>query len=246
MSRPEITIVVPVHDRTELLRRTILSLFAQETDHSFEIVVVQDGSPDATRNVVRSLEYDSPVPFRSFSFGEASGTASRGRNLGIAEAKGAYIAFSDSDDISRPYRLQASMDELSRAKVSFVAGRVQYVVDKSRPLDIAVGQTSEWVPLTLGLLRTMNPVVPSTVLLERDVLLSNGGFRPGMRYREDHELWLRLAYRGVRMSMSDKVLADYFIHAGNNELAFLEEDDHWRQVMLGRFTEPFATAEWGH
>lgn len=243
-NQPVVSFVIPVYDRTELLRRTLTSLFAQETEFSYEIIVVQDGSPDTTRNLVRSMEYDSPAPFRSFSFSRSSGTASRGRNLGVLEARGDFVAFSDSDDVSLPMRLQTSVEGIRRESVDLVAGRVRYVQDGSRPMTIEPGATSEWVPLTEGVLLTVNPVVPSTVTVRRETLLSHGGFRTSMRYREDHELWLRLAHRGCRLSMLDSVLADYLIHDGNNELVFIDQDDRWHREMLSVYKRPFARVDW--
>lgn len=245
MIRPLVSFVVPVYDRTDMLRRTVQSLFDQAADFDFEIIVVQDGSPDDTRNTVLSLQADSPVRFRTFSFAEASGTASRGRNLGIVEAKGTYVAFSDSDDISVKHRLQASVDVLRSESLDFVSGRIRFAVDPSREIDIRPFSTSEAVPLSLGLLSAVNPVVPSTVTIKRTTLLLHGGFRCSMRYREDHELWLRLAHRGARMKMVDDVFADYLLHGGNNELSLIDGDEHWAQVMMQKYRLSFDVAEWG-
>jgi glycosyltransferase involved in cell wall biosynthesis len=244
-STVDVSVVVPVFDRVAMLRRTLLSLIGQRTDVAYEIIIVFDGSPDDTRSVVSSIEYESSVPIRRFSFSSPSGTACRGRNLGIIEAKGQYIAFSDSDDISVDTRLQTSFDAITQLDVDLVAGRVRYVVDPSRPIEIVSGSTSEVVPLTLGLLKLVNPVAPSTVMVSRDILLAHGGFRTSLRYREDHELWLRLAHRGVSMFMLDEVLADYMIHAGNNELNFLDSDDEWSGRALRDFRLAYPREEWG-
>ena len=241
----DISVVVPVFDRVGMLRRTLSSLIGQRTNLAYEIIIVLDGSPDDTRNVVRSIEYESSVPIRVFSYSSPSGTACRGRNLGIIEARGRYIAFSDSDDISVDKRLQTSFDSLTQLDVDLVAGKVRYMVDPSRVIEIVSGSASDCVPLTLGLLKLANPVAPSTVMVSRDILLAHGGFRTSLRYREDHELWLRLAHRGVRMFMLDEILADYTLHAGNNELMFLDSDDEWSARALRDFRLAYPREEWG-
>ena len=76
-----------------------------------------------------------------------------------------------------------------------------------------------------GALLLGNPIATSAVMVRRSVLLEHGEFRASMAYREDHELWLRLASKGATMGQVDAVMVDYLLHSGNNELAFVDEDN---------------------
>ena len=66
-----------------------------------------------------------------------------------------------------------------------------------------------------------------TVAVKRECLLQSGGFREEMRYREDHELWLRLAHHGCTFYNSPQVFARYRVHADNAELTYLADDEMW-------------------
>jgi glycosyltransferase involved in cell wall biosynthesis len=212
---------------------------------SYELVVVLDGSPDSTRNVVREFEHSHPKLMRVFSYDDVSGTASRGRNRGIVESRGEFVAFSDSDDWSHPDRLVESLAFAREVGADMMCTRARYVLDGTRVLPIPEFSETSQIDLSLPVLRKVNPVVMSSAMVRRDVFLEHGGFRAGLRYREDHELWLRLAHRGCRMQMLDRVLVDYLIHGGNNELNFAGEDDFWAAEMLRVYSQSFRAFEWG-
>jgi glycosyltransferase involved in cell wall biosynthesis len=191
------------------------------------IVLVTDGSPDATRNTIRSLQEQAPVPLRVFGFSAASGSACRPRNLGIVQARGEYVFFSDSDVYSQPWRLQRSLEAARAGDYDVIAGRARYLHDGTRSIDGLSrdgGTTfpvSEAPDVTLGILRLGNPIVLSTA---RCVAApAHGGFTLGCLPGGPG---CGCAWR-AEFRMLDDVLVDYLIHAGNNELAFAEEDDHW-------------------
>ena len=72
----------------------------------------------------------------------------------------------------------------------------------------------------------------STVMASRDALIEVGGFNPRMKYREDHELWLRLAYFGYKFKSIKKILTNLRLHKGNLELKYKSNDQYWYNLML--------------
>lgn len=100
------SVIVPVYNREHTLREAIDSVFEQ-TYRPIEIVIVDDGSTDATQQVISSLMQDAikrDVAIKSFRT-ENNG-AGAARNFGIKHAQGKYIQFLDSDDLLHPERLE--------------------------------------------------------------------------------------------------------------------------------------------
>ncbi len=108
MPKCEISIVIPTHNRAELLRETVASALAQ-TFQNFEVIVVDDGSTDHTRDVVKSFQC-RPIVYVAL---ESCGNLSVLRNAGIRQSSGQWIAFLDSDDLWRKDKLSVQAELLS-------------------------------------------------------------------------------------------------------------------------------------
>src|ERR1700704_1423104 len=98
MFDPRISVILPVYNREQTVARAIRSVLAQ-TWTSLELIVVDDGSTDGTRDVLRSFGSQITVIEQPHAGAYAA------RNRGLREARGELIAFIDSDDVWLPDRL---------------------------------------------------------------------------------------------------------------------------------------------
>lgn len=232
---PVISVVIPVYDRTDDLRACIHSILTQ-TFEDFEIILVTDGSPRETLHVLN--EFANHPKVRVFMYPDNTGTAVRGRNRGIREARGRYVAFQDSDDVAEPRRLEWSVQALQESGAAVVYGGWRARLDGTRVFKgLEDGQVVYSPDCDLdSLLQTCVPC-QSTVMAARAALLDVGGVKPSMRYREDHELWCRLAFFGYWFKAVNKVLINLKLHQGNNELNFQKDGDKWYEMLLQQYRE---------
>jgi glycosyltransferase involved in cell wall biosynthesis len=108
--RPIVSVVVPTHNRAELLPRLGAALLAQEDVDSYEIVFVDDSSTDGTADVLKRLAASPQVPVRVIRNHERNGGPARPRNLGWRAARAPMVAFIDDDCIPRPGWLAALVE----------------------------------------------------------------------------------------------------------------------------------------
>lgn len=132
--KPAISVIVPVYNSSQTLRRCLESLLSQ-TFRDFELILVDDGSTDASLSVCREYEAsDSRVKVLA----QANRGVSSARNLGLENAVGDYVAFCDSDDMVRESWL-AAMNAVAGKAGLVVSGYDMYYPDKD-----------EWRTYTLG------------------------------------------------------------------------------------------------
>ena len=103
-----VSVIVPCYNRADIVGETIESVLAQSYQ-LLEIIIVDDGSTDDTREVV--TRYSDP---RIRYFYKTNGGLSSARNAGLDEARGEFIAFLDSDDVWHPWKLSAQIEIFSR------------------------------------------------------------------------------------------------------------------------------------
>ena len=108
---PRISVIIPTHNRAHLIGRSIQSVLNQ-TYQDFEIIVVDDGSIDNTKEVIREFQRKDKR-IRYIKHDENKG-GSAARNTGIRESKGKYIAFQDSDDEWLPEKLEKQIEVFKR------------------------------------------------------------------------------------------------------------------------------------
>ncbi len=181
-----ISVVIPTRNRSTLLGRAISSARAQ-TLKDVEIIVVDDNSTDDTPSVIRAaVTHDRRV--RGLRNERPHGAAFS-RNRGIAVAKGECIAFLDDDCVWAPDKLDRQARLLS-ADVGVVYCR--HAIRTPQGSWIVEGEASA-ARDPLGALLHTNYVGTCTLLVERALLQSVGGFDERLRRLQDWELLLRLA-----------------------------------------------------
>jgi glycosyltransferase involved in cell wall biosynthesis len=220
-----------------------------------EILIVDDGSADSTRNVITGMREDlSPdAPAIRYIYQANAGPASA-RNNGMAQATGDWIYFLDSDDTLRPTALAVMRTVVrdhpelevifGRARNIGPDGETDYIND---PRLVAHLDNANTGPFKVSeTLLAANVVPMGAVMIRREVLQEARGFNVRMKLAEDYDLWLRLAWR-YRFGYTGAVLLNRHIHGGNligqkiamNEavLALLDdyaEPGHGGTGMVGR------------
>ena len=180
------SVVIPTYNRAQLVREAVASVLAQ-TYRPVEVIVIDDGSTDATDQVL------APHDWLRLVRQEHTGMPGQARNAGARLARGAYLAFLDSDDLWLPQKL-----ELQVAAATTGAEVVHHTRERWQRAGRVVSQRAQhhrWSgDLFADSLRKC-VIGPSTVLLRRTVFEAAGGFREDLQVAEDYELWLRLTAR---------------------------------------------------
>ena len=193
---PMVSVVIPAYNCSPFIAATVESVLSQ-TLSSFEIVVVNDGSPD-TRELEAALQpYSSRVRY----FSQENRGPSAARNLAIRKAVGRYVAFLDSDDVWLPNHLADQVQHLERAGELGLVYANNEQVDEDGYASKAFDHVPQNGPVTLeSLLAERCTVNTSSVVVVREALLDAGMFDEEMRRCEDFDLWLRLASMGVKIA----------------------------------------------
>jgi glycosyltransferase involved in cell wall biosynthesis len=207
-SMPTVSVVIPAYNQSGYLRDAIQSVCAQ-TYRNFEIIVVDDGSTDDTPLIIPRLFSDVHY-IRQQNMGLAGA-----RNTGICAARGELIGLLDADDQWYPDFLESIIrltEQFPKAAVYFSCTRCMDSLGKDLPQLLGIPLKSS-ADLYQTLLKT-NFLIPSTVLMRKSTIKSEGLFDPNLRSCEDWDLWLRIAPK-YDMIGTTKCLARYRIHTNS-------------------------------
>lgn len=130
----DITVSVPTHNNSSMLRAALESLLAQDTSKgfSFEIIVIDDGSTDDTSGIAKELESVAGVAFR-YSW-QAGGGVAKARNRSVELAKGTWVAFFDDDQVADPSWLQELLATAVSYDADCVGGNRDLVAQAGAPI----------------------------------------------------------------------------------------------------------------
>jgi glycosyltransferase involved in cell wall biosynthesis len=184
MSSPYFSVIIPVYNREEIVKRAIKSVLDQ-TFQDFELILVNDGSTDNTYDVLNSFASDNVKIINQDNLGVSSA-----RNKAAQNASGKYLAFLDSDDEWLEHKLAkqfAYIQEFPNTKI--LHGEEIWIRNDKRvnPKKIhQKGGGDQFIPsLSLCL------ISPSTVVLEKESFFNMGMFREDFEVCEDYDLWLK-------------------------------------------------------
>ena len=199
-----VSVVIPTHERPELLVEAVRSA-AGQTAPPAEVLVVDDAGSSGTRQAVEREAAVAAVPVRYLHNEEGSG-ASSSRNLGAQHAAGDLVAFLDDDDLWQPRYLASAVDALRAAGADAAFTRLDRFAAAGRtlPRDLRVADVVARNPGVSG----------SSVVVRREAFQAMGGFDPQMWVSNDKDFLVRFLDAGLRYAVVDEPLVVWREHGG--------------------------------
>jgi len=206
MDGPEVSVVLPTYNSAGLVGQAVESILRQ-TYRPLEIVVIDDGSTDNTRQVVAA--FGGRV---RYVHQDNAGVAAA-RNHGVREARGEYIALQDADDASEPTRIALQMKLLAEDEQLGMVATGSCIVEgespdrrerddggllaKLRRLGPALGrETAAGLVFTEEAYKVLLEAcffAPATLVMKKDLVLRAGAFDPALKRASDYDFVLRAA-----------------------------------------------------
>jgi teichuronic acid biosynthesis glycosyltransferase TuaG len=185
---PTVSVILPVFNVAEYIRETLNSVIAQ-TYHNFEIIIIDDCSSDNTRSIVREIR-EGDARLNLICLEKNMGAPAGPRNIGVAKAKGKWIAFLDADDTWHPRKLEEQLKLLVSSGNRFCSTASIHVKHGSEIVFPSFGDTrSIRVTYFQQQLKFRTPT--SSVIADAD-LIKKYPFNesPEFKAREDLDCWL--------------------------------------------------------
>lgn len=206
-SIPRVSVIMPAYNTADLIAASLDSVF-QQTFTDFEVLIVNDGSPD-TPQLERILEpflaqhADQIVYLR-----QENKRAAGARNTAIGLARAELLAFLDSDDVWLPGHLAAQMQLFEHDPALDLAySNALFMGNSAPPSEFMKWCPSEGVADFRALVVERCQIPISTVLARKASLVRAGLFDESLLRCDDYDMWLRAAFHGARISYTRRIQA---------------------------------------
>lgn len=201
-----VSVVIPAYRAASRIRPTLDSVYGQ-TYTNFEIVLVNDGSPDTCELEEAILGYDQRLIYIKQDNMGPSGA----RNTAIHAAHGKYIACLDSDDIYLPEHLAQLVSHIEQHGLDLVYSDCYYLRG-GKHIGRSFEREPQSLPVTFEKLLTENCCIcTSAMLASRQAMIDTGLFDERYRRCEDFDLWLRMAFRGAKMDLVPEASMEHYL-----------------------------------
>lgn len=204
-NEPVVSVIIPAYRASRDIGVALDSVFAQ-TFSGFEVIVVDDGSPDAEALEAAIAPYRSRLRF----IVQPNRGAGAARNTGIRAARGRYLAFLDADDVWLPEflaRQTSFLDAHPECALVYTDARLSGETPLAGRRFMQDAPSDGDVTL-VSLIQQRCNIILSTVVCRRRAVDGAGSFDETLRRGQDFELWLRLASRGATICYQRDVLAE--------------------------------------
>ncbi len=223
----KVSVVIPAYNKAEWTAQTVDSVLRQ-TYPDIEIIVVDDGSTDNTRE--RMATYGHKIQYVR----KENGGACSARNEGIRRSSGDFIAFLDCDDLYLEDKIELSVKYLrENPRFSFVHTAVHFIDDQNNIVGYRSHPNSRYEGWIARRLILGNYICNSTIVARREALQAAGFFDETFFMPADWDLWLRLADVG-EVGFINKPLTKYRVSA-HYILKNLEKSQEEEGVVLDKF-----------
>lgn len=208
----KLSIITTIFDVEHYLRESLDSVFSQSFK-DFELILVNDGSTDKSRDIMLEYAKHPNVRLLENQYNEGIPVS---RNRALLAAQGEYVAIHDGDDVSLPDRFAKEVDFLDQhSDVDILGG---YAIKISHTGEFLgnmcyppTGTAEAFMVITRY---KLNPIIDPSCMYRKDVVLENGGYSmvPELRTALDFHLWCRLLVKGHKLANLQEPLIKYRIN----------------------------------
>lgn len=209
---PTISVIITTYNRADLLPRAIDSVLNQ-TYKDFELIIVDDGSTDNTREIVENFKQkDSRMVY---IYQENQGLPSA-LNKGLSVVRGEFIAFLDSDDEWLPLKLEKQyliLKENNKYSGVTCYGNIIYE-SGSKKYYVSLLKQKNGATIN-DLLLGKFPAIPSSLLIKKEVINKTGYYDEFFKLSTDADMMIRIFKNNFKIYVIEEPLFNYFIHQKN-------------------------------
>lgn len=225
-SIPIISVVLPVYNGAEFISDAVESILAQ-TFINFELIIIDDGSTDATLEILKKYEN---LDNRIILVSRKNEGLVRSLNEGVELARGEWIARMDADDISLSNRFERQLDFLEKSKADVCGSWIKY---------FGAGDRRVWKTYQSDMAIKMDmifksPLAHPTVIFRAN-LLKKMHYGMEWEFAEDYDLWARSAMAGLKMVNVPEVLLNYRRHAGQISTATYSKQQFFGKKVIKNY-----------
>jgi GT2 family glycosyltransferase len=189
---PLLSIVIPAYNVAPYVKSAVASALDQ-TMSRIEVIVVNDGSTDTTRAVLRDLE-EQRRDSRLVVVDQQNGGLSVARNTGMKHCSGRYIGFLDADDLWHPQKAEKHIARMDAdPDIGMTFSYSSYVDEDDHPLD-GMLVPRKAVPSLFDMIHRNQFGNGSSPVVRRECFTTAGVFNEGLRSCEDWEMWCRILH----------------------------------------------------
>jgi glycosyltransferase involved in cell wall biosynthesis len=206
---PLVSIVIPSFNHAHYLGRALQSLLNQNYTN-WEAIVVDNNSMDGTDEILNSFRDPRIIVLKTHN----NGVIAASRNIGIKVAKGEWIAFLDSDDWWKSYKLQTCANHFNKKTDIIYHGLEIRSSEPGINLRRAINSRQVKTPVLIDLILRGNAIANSSVVVRKELLNKIGGVSEcrEMISAEDFNTWLRISQLTDKFKYLPDKLGYYFIH----------------------------------
>jgi len=219
---PLVSVIIPAYNVAPFMGETLESVFSQ-THKSYEVIVVNDGSPDKAELEAVLKRYVGRLTYLE----QPNKGVASARNTALRIARGEYVAFLDGDDVWLPSKLSEQLKFLSEGGFDVVYANALFFGDSPWPAKATFMDHSPSIGDVTkeSLLDQRCCVLCSTSLARKQAVFDAGLFDEQIGISEDFDLWLRMISAQARFGYQKTVLAKYRVRAGSltsNRITYYE------------------------
>ncbi|MGB5634791.1 MAG: glycosyltransferase family A protein [Waterburya sp.] len=230
----KVSIIIPVYNGDRYLAAAIDSILAQ-TYQDLEIIVVDDGSTDDSSQIAQ--QYGKVVQYLS----QTNQGVAASRNLGLATARGDYIAFLDQDDVFLSHKLSSQVSCLEQDDNLGMVNSGWQITNQGGEVKAAVQPWQQIPHLNSANLIIWKPVFLGAMLFRRSWLERLTGFDTNLEQTPDVDLVMRLAMIGCPAAWVEQTTVQYRQHQANASKNTLLQAQELNQITARFFNQPNLT-----
>lgn len=185
------SVIIPTYNRQYSLCKAIDSVLNQ-SDKSFELIVVDDGSTDGTQSFIET-KYSSQIKY----FYQSNQGVCTARNYGAIQAQGKYLVFLDSDDWLEPSCLENYHNAIGQDEVKLIIGTITYFSEQGSVLRIKIHVIKG---------KNYGQPLSGSFAIDRKIFLKQSGYDPRLTYAENTELFMRMRLTGEIQSSDVRIV----------------------------------------
>ncbi len=207
---PKVSVIIPAYKIAEYVAETLDSVFAQ-TFQDWEIILVNDGSPDSAKLETVLKPYFDKVTYAV----QSNLGAAQARNSAVCLARGKLLAFLDGDDVWFPNYLESQVNYLEKENLEMVyCDAVLFGEPLSEGRNFSQNAPSSGQCTAESLISGKCNVITSGTVIQKRKLVEFNMFDTKTQRTEDFDLWFRLAKNGTKIGYQTKVLLKYRVRIG--------------------------------